>query len=450
MSRLDDHPTVRAVRERRATTADVTIPLDAGELRRMCLEAGADDVGFVEIERAEIADQRTDIEAALPRARALISFVCRTNVEAIRTPAREISNEEFHHTTDEITDVGHRICRALQDRGVRAINPAAGFPMDQSKFPGKMWVVSHKPVAVAAGLGEMGIHRNVIHPRFGNFVLLGTVIVDAEVSAYDRPVSFNPCLECKLCVAACPTGAISKTGEFDFSACATHNYREFMTGFGDWVEDVADSSSSRRYRAKVSDAETASMWQSLSFGAQYKAAYCVAVCPAGEDVIGPFLDDRKGHVADVVKPLQEKRETVYVVAGGDAEEYVERRFANKTTQQVGLTLRPATVAHFVLGLPLLFQRRPAEGLAATYHFTFTGEEERELTVDIREQQLTVSDGLHDEPDLAVTADAATWISFLATGPVRQLAALPVALARRTMSLRGDPRLLSRFAACFPT
>ena len=27
--------------------------------------------------------------------------------------------------------------------------------------------------AEAAGLGRMGIHRNLIHPKFGNFVLLG-------------------------------------------------------------------------------------------------------------------------------------------------------------------------------------------------------------------------------------------------------------------------------------
>src|SRR5947207_600791 len=70
--------------------------------------------------------------------------------------------------------------------------------------------ISHKPVAVAAGLGQMGIHRNVIHPKFGNFILLGTVLVDAEISEYSHPVVYNPCLECKLCVAACPTGAIGR------------------------------------------------------------------------------------------------------------------------------------------------------------------------------------------------------------------------------------------------
>jgi len=76
---------------------------------------------------------------------------------------------------------------ALERAGVRAINGgAAGFPMEADRWGGKMWVISHKPVAVAAGLGHMGIHRNVIHPKFGNFVLLGTVLVDAEVTAFSR------------------------------------------------------------------------------------------------------------------------------------------------------------------------------------------------------------------------------------------------------------------------
>ncbi len=61
------------------------------------------------------------------------------------------------------------------------------------------------------------------------------------------------------------------------------------------------------------------MWQSLSFKANYKAAYCLAVCPAGEDVIGPYLDDRKAHMSTVVAPLRDREEPVYVLPGGDAE-----------------------------------------------------------------------------------------------------------------------------------
>jgi hypothetical protein len=147
-------------------------------------------------------------------------------------------------------------------KGVPAVNPAMGFPMEMDRAPLKIWVVSHKPVAVAAGLGDMGIHRNVIHPRFGNFILLGTVLVGAQATAYDQPLDYNPCLECKLWVAACPTGAVAPDGHFNFSACYTHNYREFLVGFTDCVEQVADSNNAADYRRCVSDLESALLWGS--------------------------------------------------------------------------------------------------------------------------------------------------------------------------------------------
>jgi NAD-dependent dihydropyrimidine dehydrogenase PreA subunit len=444
-SRLDRHPTVISFRARQATDPPPAV-LQYDRLRELCLAAGADDVGFVEITRPEIADQKADIEAVFPPARTLIGFVVRMNRENIRTPARSVANLEFHHTTDDTNEVARRIVEALGEQGVRAMNGgAAGFPMEMDRFPGRIWVVSHKPVAVAAGLGRMGIHRNVIHPRFGNFVLLGTVMVDASVDRYSEPLDYNPCLECKLCVAACPTGAIAADGHFDFAACYTHNYREFMGGFADWVEQVADSGSAGEYRKRVADPETSSMWQSLSFGANYKAAYCMAVCPAGEDVIGPYLTARKEYVDEVVRPLQHKVETVYVVAGSDAEEYVPKRFPHKRLKQVGNGIRPQSIQGFVVGMPLAFQRGRADGLDATYHFTFTGDEEREITVVIRDRAIEVAEGHAGDADLAVTADSRTWLAMLAgdTSPVR-------AILHRRIRLHGPPRLLRAFSRCFPS
>ncbi|HKE60315.1 MAG TPA: 4Fe-4S binding protein, partial [Pyrinomonadaceae bacterium] len=229
MSKLSEHPTVKRFHELAAIKPPARRPntLDAHWLRRLCLQAGADDVGFVDLQRPALDDQRSDILQFFPHTKSLISLVRRLNREPIRSPARSVANVEFHQTGETVNETAHHIIMALADRGVRAINPAMGFPMEMERVGlGKVWIVSHKPVAVAAGLGHMGIHRNVIHPKFGNFVLLGTVLLDAETTSQDHPLDYNPCLECNLCVAACPVGAISNQGDFNFSACLTHNYRE--------------------------------------------------------------------------------------------------------------------------------------------------------------------------------------------------------------------------------
>jgi len=448
MAPLDEHRTVRQFRDRAAGSVPVRLRMiGSAWLRTLCLAAGADDVGFVEVSRKELAEQKADIDILLPEAKTLIGFVCRMNRDNVRPPARSVANLEFHHATHEINDVARKMVSALEREGVRAVNGgAAGFPMEADRWGTKLWLISHKPVAIAAGLGHMGIHRNVIHPKFGNFILLGTVLMNAEVTEYSQPLDYNPCLECKLCVAACPTGAIASDGHFDFSACYTHNYREFMGGFANWVESIAESGSALEYRRKVSGSETVSMWQSLSFGANYKAAYCVAVCPAGEDVIAPFLTNRKEFLEDIVQPLQNKIETVYVVPKSDAAEYVARRFPHKKIKPVSNGLAgQGTIRAFLRGLPFVFQREKSQGLNAVYHFTFTSGEKIEATVVIRDKTVQVSEGHSGTPDLHMIADSETWLRFL-----RKEANLVWALVRRKIRIKGSPRLLLAFSRCFPS
>src|SRR5262249_21356382 len=200
-------------------------------------------------------------------------------------------------------------------------------------------------------------------------------------------------------VSACPVGAIGPDGSFNFSSCFTHNYREFMGGFSDWVEQIADARDAIDYRRRISDTETASMWQSLSHGAHYKSAYCLAVCPGGEDVIGPYLLDKQRHLQEVVKPLQQRAEPVYVVPGSDAEAVARRKFKNKTAKPVSNGLRPRSIAGLLSLMPMVFQPNQSRGLDATFHFTFTGAQRRDVTIKIQNRTLEIQDGLVGKPGI---------------------------------------------------
>ncbi|MCC6511476.1 MAG: 4Fe-4S binding protein [Pirellulaceae bacterium] len=438
----EDHPTVIALRKQPVVPRATRIPAD--ELREICLNAGAADVGFVGLQRVELDDEREDILRLFPEVKSLICFVCRMNPDSVRSPARNVANHEFHETGDAINDVSRRVVTELSARGIRAVNPPMAFPMEMDRFPGKMWSISLKPLAVAAGLGQMGLHRNVIHPKFGSFILLGTVLIDVEVAEEGTPVDFNPCVNCKLCVAACPVGAISPDGEFNFSSCYSHNYREFMSGFTDWVEAIAGSSSPVAYRQKVTDNESVSMWQSLAYGPGYKAAYCLSVCPAGEDVLKPFLENRAGFLTQIVKPLQSKIEPVYVQPRSDAEAYVRKRFPHKHVRYVGAVLRPTSTRLFIKLMRHGFQPGKAKGLSARYHFRFTGAEAAACTVEIKAEKIYVTEGLVGQPDLRITATSRGWLRLL-----RKEASIGWLLLTLQIRVRGNPLLLAAFGRCFP-
>lgn len=439
--RLDDHPTVVAAKQAPRSAAPRT--LSAAWLKELARQHGADDVGLVEVERPSLADQKPYIRQIQPGTATLMAFIKRMNRAPIRAPARSVANQEFHAVYDEVNTTAREIVRALEAVGIEACNAVAAFPME-SQLPGRNWLVAHKPIAVEAGLGHMGIHRSVIHPKFGSFVLLGTILIRPLADAYDRPIDYNPCLECKLCVAACPVGALKPDGGFDFLSCYTHNYRDFLGNFVDWVDAAVESKSMKQYRERFNDGETRALWQSLSFKPGYKAAYCIAVCPAGEDVINPFLEDRPGYVQKVAQPLMDKTETVYVLPGSDAEEYVARRFAHKTPKPVRSSTRMESVHSFLAMLPLVFQRGRAEGLDATYHWTFTGTEVVTATVTIQDKKIHVTQGHEGEADVGIHADAETWLATL-----NHDYPMVSAIVLRKVRVKGSMKLFRAFGRCFP-
>ena len=72
-------------------------------LRKICLEEGVDDVGFVEIERRTLGSVKEEVLALYPKTKTIISICIRTNPENVQGTSRSLANEEFHKTYDELS-----------------------------------------------------------------------------------------------------------------------------------------------------------------------------------------------------------------------------------------------------------------------------------------------------------------------------------------------------------
>lgn len=302
-------------------------------IRKICLDCGADDVGLVDFDRDSLRNEREGILHVYPLTRSVISIIMASNRENMQSPARYAANEEFHHTGDKSSSVSREILRRLNRLGIRGVVVNRDWPMAMDRYPGKIWDVSHKTMAVEAGLGHMGLNRLVLHPKFGSCVLLESILLNAVMDEYDHPLEENPCINCNLCAAVCPTGAVTKDKPFDFMACITHSYRDNYTGFGNMVEAIIGSKDMEEYRSHFDDRETAFMWQSLMYRMSYRCGYCMAVCPAGEEAGRVYLENRKEHIQRILKPLRDRQERVYVTAGSTAEAKAGRN-ANKEVMVV--------------------------------------------------------------------------------------------------------------------
>ncbi|PKN60156.1 MAG: PBS lyase [Deltaproteobacteria bacterium HGW-Deltaproteobacteria-11] len=91
--------------------------------------------------------------------------------------------------------------------------------------------VPDRLAAVRAGVGEFGRNTFVCSPGIGTFVIIHTFIVDAELE-YDAPAKRTHCPPaCRLCIEACPTGAIVADFRLNPRRCITFNHVVNVHGF---------------------------------------------------------------------------------------------------------------------------------------------------------------------------------------------------------------------------
>jgi epoxyqueuosine reductase len=77
-----------------------------------------------------------------------------------------------------------------------------------------------REAAVRAGVAFYGKNTMAITQRFGSWVVLGTLVTEAEIEA--TPALALDCGTCRICIDACPTGALDDPGVLDATKCLSY------------------------------------------------------------------------------------------------------------------------------------------------------------------------------------------------------------------------------------
>ncbi len=191
-------------------------------VRAMLLDLGAVTAGFAPVSEPFVYTHKgrfdegygRPVELAHPSAAV---FLVEMDLEAMRRAPKAETIRESARQYYRAAEISLGAAAALEEAGFGA-----------TAHHDAHYDVILPPLAVRAGLGEVGRNNIMIADRFGSRVRIGAVTTDAPVR-FDRPRSLGAAHFCEICVKCaenCPSHAIA-TGE-----------REEIRGVSKWPTNV--------------------------------------------------------------------------------------------------------------------------------------------------------------------------------------------------------------------
>lgn len=135
----------------------------------------------------------------------------------------------------------HTVCNALEQ----------AYPGHVYRATTDTAPIFERELATRAGLGWTGKHTLLIHPRFGSYFLLGTIVTTlpmqtSALAGFPDPLSTptDHCGACTRCIDACPTDAIASEGySVDARRCISYLTlehrglidKQYHSAMGDWL-----------------------------------------------------------------------------------------------------------------------------------------------------------------------------------------------------------------------
>jgi len=191
------------------TTAEA--PEDAVQYLSDCIRNGYNgEMNYMK----DHVDLRADLKKLLPEARSVVivlqNYFTPSQQEDPSAPviARYAYGHDYHSVIQKKLE---KLLRFIQDE----IQQCHGrIFCDTSP-------VFEKALAQRAGLGWSGKNSLLISRKYGSFFFIGGIITDLELE-YNQIPGKDYCGNCKLCVEACPTGALVSPHVLDARKCISY------------------------------------------------------------------------------------------------------------------------------------------------------------------------------------------------------------------------------------
>lgn len=217
----------------------------AAQIKTKAIEFGAGVVGVA------LVTEEAQFEGADVPYKFAVSIGCPMRREEMVHVPHARAGREVIRTYGDVAKVAVRLAEYIRGMGWPAY--AAALPSSNDLL--------QIPLAINAGIGQLGKHGSLISAEYGSNYRLSSVATDLPL-AVDGPKDIGVddlCLNCRRCTIDCPPGAII-------------DEKQMVRGFEKWYVDF----------------DKCAPYFSLAYG----CAICLEVCPWSEPGRGPLLSQK--------------------------------------------------------------------------------------------------------------------------------------------------------------
>jgi len=208
-----------------------------GELKRIAfsLGAGAFGVGYIDDLRVYFDGLTPAQTEGLSHGISIGVRLSTAVLKGITTGPTPLYLHHYRMANMLLDQITLRLSSVIQMNGYNALPIPASQIIDWQRQTAHL---SHKMIAIRAGIGWLGKNNLLVHPEYGSHIRLATILTDMPL-AVNHKIDNRGCGRCRECIDACPVSAIKEDyREWDKIACLeklktyskTHNIGQYICG----------------------------------------------------------------------------------------------------------------------------------------------------------------------------------------------------------------------------